>query len=323
MSTETTTDTTSTEAAPPAEASPLDRAIDALTRADAPQPTEEAPPDPPKAPAAEPPKAPPAQPQVDAEAVRRTQERAHAEMAAKIEAQRREVEQARAQLESERKAIADAQRLARLAKDDPARFLRETGQEPVDFAKRLAERERLSEVARAELDGVQTEAKRTREELDALRKQLEEQRAEAVKATRAQALAELRETAKAKHPAAAHYLGSAQLDEGYLDALADEVRAEKGFVTLEAVSERLDLRMREAARTLLESTWGRELAAEVVKASSPTTPAPTGQDARAAATPPKTLTRSVTDAVSAAPAKTDPAAIMERALDIFTGRARG
>ena len=321
MSTETTA-TAPAESAP-VETSPIDRAIDALTRAEAPPPVEEAPPaEAPPAPH-EPPKAPPAQPQVDAEAIRRTQERAHAEMAAKIEAQRREVEQARAALEAERKAIADAQRLARLAKDDPARFLRETGQEPVDFAKRLADRERLSEVARAEIDGVQNEAKRTREELEALRKQLDEQRAEAVKATRAQALAELRETAKAKHPAAAHYLGSAQLDEGYLDALADEVRAEKGFVTLEAVSERLDLRMREAARTLLESTWGRELAAEIVKASSPTSPAPTGQDARAAAPPPRTLTRSVTDAVSAAPAKTDPAAIMERALDIFTGRARG
>lgn len=321
MSTETTA-TAPAESAP-VETSPIDRAIDALTRAEAPPPAEEAAPvEAPPAPP-EPPKAPPAQPQVDAEAIRRTQERAHAEMAAKIEAQRREVEQARAALEAERKAIADAQRLARLAKDDPARFLRETGQEPVDFAKRLADRERLSEVARAEIDGVQNEAKRTREELEALRKQLDEQRAEAVKATRAQALAELRETAKAKHPAAAHYLGSAQLDEGYLDALADEVRAEKGFVTLEAVSERLDLRMREAARTLLESTWGRELAAEIVKASSPTSQAPTGQDARAAAPPPRTLTRSVTDAVSAAPAKTDPAAIMERALDIFTGRARG
>lgn len=322
MSTETTA-TAPAESAP-VETSPIDRAIDALTRAEAPPPAEEAAPvEAPPAPP-EPPKAPPAQPQVDAEAIRRTQERAHAEMAAKIEAQRREVEQARAALEAERKAIADAQRLARLAKDDPARFLRETGQEPVDFAKRLAERERLSEVARAEIDSVQSEAKRTREELDALRKQLEEQRGEATKAARAQAMAELQHIAGARFPAAADGIKSGSVDQAYLDGLADEIRTERGWVTLEAVAERLDLRMREAARSLLGSTWGRELAAEIVgKATSPTAPAPTGQDARAAATPPRTLTRSVTDATSAAPAKTDPAAIMERALDIFTGRARG
>ncbi len=310
--------------APPVEASSIDRAVDAMLRlAEQPPAQEAAPEAPPAPPAPEPPKAPPQQPQIDQEAIRRTQERAHAEMAAKLEQQKREIEQARAAIEAERKAVSDAQRLARLAKDDPARFLRETGQDPVDFARRLAERERLSEVARAEIDSVQSEARRTREELDALRKQLEEQRREATKAARAQAMAELQHIAAAKYPAAADGIKSGSVDQAYLDGLADEIRTERGWVTLEAVAERLDLRMREAARTLLGSTWGRELAAELVKASSPTPPAPTGQDARAAVTPPRTLTRSVTDATSAAPAKTDPAAIMERALDIFTGRARG
>lgn len=313
-----------TTEAPPVEASPIDRAVDAMLRPPEPPAQEAAPEAPPATPAPEPPKAPAQQPQIDQEAIRRTQERAHAEMAAKLEAQKREIEQARAAIEAERKAVSDAQRLARMAKDDPARFLRETGQDPIDFAKRLAERERLSEVARAEIDSVQSEAKRTREELDALRKQLEEQRGEATKAARAQAMAELQHIAGAKYPAAADGIKSGSVDQAYLDGLADEIRTERGWVTLEAVAERLDLRMREAARSLLGSTWGRELAAEIVgKATSPTAPAPTGQDARAAAPPPRTLTRSVTDATSAAPAKTDPAAIMERALDIFTGRARG
>lgn len=311
-----------TTAAPEATAAPeltvMDRALDALTKAPDAPPTEAAPPAPP----VEPPKpTPPAPPQVDPAQVRATQERVHAELSAKLERDRAALEEQRKALDASRSEVERAKALSRMATDDPARFLRETGQDPVKFAQRLADRERLSEVARAEIDTVQAEAKRTREELDTLRKQLEERQAESAKLSKAQAVAQMREVASAKHQAAAHYLASGQVDEGYLDALADEVRTEKGFVTLEAVSERLDLRMREAARSLLETPWGREMAAELAKASSPTVTAPTGQASPTAHTAPKTLTRSVTDARTTAPAARSSEDRLERALDLMTGRA--
>jgi hypothetical protein len=314
QATDTTTTAAPTEAPAP---SAIDRALDALTIGTPPAATPPAP----AAPPTEPPKAPePPKATPDADAVRVAQERAHAAQAAKIERERVEIETARRALETDRKAIADAQRLARLAKDDPARFLAETGQDAVAFAKRVAERERVSDATRTEFDKLAQQNAELAEKLAALEKAQTSAQAESAKATRAQAVAQLRDLATAKHQAAAHYLSSAQMDETYIDALADEVRAERGFVTLDAVAERLDLRMRDALRTMLETPWGREMAAGLTKPT--TTPAPTGQDAtRAAPTqgPPKTLTRTVTDDRTSAP-RDDAKSRAERALDIFLGK---
>lgn len=318
MSTETQPTETSAPAAAPT--TTIDRAIDALTKADAPPDTPAPPAEPPPSPPKAEPAARPVEP--DAAAVRAAQEKAHAAEAAKIERERREIEEARKSIEADRKAVTDAQRLARLAKDDPARFLRETGQDPVDFAKRLAERERISEAARGELEAMQAESRKTAAELDALKRSIEQQRADAAKAQRGAALSQLTEIAKAKHPAAAHYLAGDQRDDGYLDALADEIRRERGHVTLDLVSEALDLRIREATRTLLSTPWGRELAAEAAKAASPAgAPAPSGQETRAAETP-RTLSRSVTDDRTSAPARETAADRMERAVNMMLGKAR-
>lgn len=303
-----------TEAAPPASA--MERAIAALTAK-----PEAAPPTPP--PAAPAPPTPPVEPpkaQPDPEAIRRTQERAHADAAAKLERDRLALEERAKQIAAQESAAQRAQRLERLAKDDPAAFLRETGQDPVRFAQRLAERERLSEVARAELDGTSKEVAALKAELDRIKAEQQQGAQQAQQAARAQSLAELRAIATAKHPAAAHFL-KLQPDDPYVDHIADEIRQERGFVTLDAVAERLDLRVREQARTILESEWGRVLAAEVVKAATPPAAAPNGQSPTRAAQAPKTLTRSVADDRATPPSDTS-ASRFERALDKFMGGGR-
>lgn len=303
-----------TEAAPPASA--MERAIAALTAK-----PEAAPPTPP--PAAPAPPTPPVDPpkaQPDPEAIRRTQERAHADAAAKLERDRLALEERAKQVAAQESAAQRAQRLERLAKDDPAAFLRETGQDPVRFAQRLAERERLSEVARAELDGTSKEVAALKAELDRIKAEQQQGAQQAQQAARAQSLAELRAIAGAKHPAAAHFL-KLQPDDPYVDDIADEIRRERGFVTLDAVAERLDLRVREQARTILESEWGRVLAAEVAKAAAPPAAAPNGQSPNRAAQAPKTLTRSVADDRATPPSDTS-ASRFERALDKFMGGGR-
>lgn len=187
------------------------------------------------------------------------------------------------------------------------------------FAKRVADRERVTDAARTEFDKLAAQNAELAEKLAKLETAQTTAQQEAAKATRAQVVAQIRDLATTKFPAAAHYLSSAQMDETYLDALADEVRAERGFVTLDAIGERLDLRMRDAFGTMLETPWGREMAARLSK--PPTAPAPTGQDAsRAAPTqgPPKTLTRSVTDDRTSAP-RDDAASRMDRAIARLLG----
>lgn len=317
----TTTATQATDAPAP---SAMDRAIEALTTPAAPAPA--APPTPPAPPPPEAPKdapkpvAPPAQAQPDPEAVARLQARAHADAAAKLERDRAALEERARAIAAQEKATVEAQRLRQLAKDDPHAFLRETGRDPVAFAKQLAERDRLSEVARAELNGTAKEVEALKAQLAELRTQQERAATEAQKGARAQSLAELRAIATTKHPAAAHFL-AAQPDDPYIDTIADEIRDERGFVTLDAVAERLDLRVREQARTILESEWGRMLAAEVIKPTT-TAPqqAPTGQAPRGARAP-NTLTRSVADDRIAPPSDT-PQSRFDRALEKMLGGGR-
>lgn len=314
-----TTPTTPTTPSPVTEtppASAMDRAIAALTaKPEAAAPAAPAAPLPPPAPPPEPPKAQP-----DPEAIRRTQERAHADAAAKLERERLALEERAKQIAAQESTAQRAQRLERLAKDDPAAFLRETGQDPVRFAQRLAERERLSEVARAELDGTSKEVAALKAEIERIKAEQQQGTQAAQQAARAQSLAELRAIATAKHPAAAHFL-KLQPDDPYVDHIADEIRAERGFVTLDAVAERLDLRVREQARTILESEWGRVLAAEVVKAATPPAAAPNGQSPNRAAQAPKTLTRSVADDRATPPSDTS-ASRFERALEKLMGGTR-
>jgi len=320
----TTTTTTATPATDAPAPSAMDRAIEALTTPAAPAPA--APPAPPAQPPPEAPKeapkptTPPAQAQPDPEAIAKLQARAHADAAAKLERDRAALEERARALAAQEKATVEAQRLARLAKDDPHAFLRETGRDPIAFAKQLAERDRLSEVARAELNGTAKEVEALKAQLAELRTHQERAATEAQKGARAQSLAELRAIATSKHPAAAHFL-SAQPDDPYIDTIADEIRAERGYVTLDAVAERLDLRVREQARTILESEWGRMLAAELVKPTAATPQqAPTGQAPRGARAP-NTLTRSVADDRVTPPSDSSQSRF-ERALEKMMGGGR-
>lgn len=307
-------------------ATSLERAIDALTSpaaadaataASAPAVAPQAPAEP--AALTQPTAPPEAKAQPDPDAVRRAQERAHADAAAKLERERHALEERAKALAAQESATQRAQRLERLSKDDPAAFLRETGQDPVRFAQRLAERERLSEVARAELDGTSKEVAALKAEVERLRAEQQQGTESARQAARQQSLAELRAIASTKHPAAAHFL-SAQPDDPYIDTVADEIRSERGYVTLDAVAERLDLRVKEQARTILQSAWGRELAAEVVKATTPAPAAPTGQS-QPRAQAQKTLTRSVADD-RATPPSDSSTSRFERALEKLMGGAR-
>lgn len=288
-----------------------------------------APAPPPAAPAKAPPPAdpvlpptpPPApqKPSVDDAAMRETQARAHADLAAKIERDRAALEADRKALAAERDERTNAARLRQLAKDDPVAFVRETGIEPKEFARRMADRERVSDVARAELTGQAKEVAELRERLAAMETAQRTQSEMTAKAARKEALAQLAEVAKTSHPAAAHFL-SAQPDDPYIDAVADELRQERGYApSIKQIAERVDLRVREQARSILATPWGRELAAEIVKASQPTaTKAPTGQEVQPGAQAPKTLSQSVA-ADRAKPPRDDDSTRTERALDLFLG----
>lgn len=303
-----------TEEAPPASA--MERAIAALTA----KPEATPPTPPPAAPAppttpVEPPKAQP-----DPEAIRRTQERAHADAAAKLERERAALEERARQVAAQESAAQRAQRLERLAKDDPAAFLRETGHDPLRFAQRLADRDRMSEVARAELDGTSKEVASLKAELDRIKAEQQQQAQQAQQAARQAASAELLDIARQKSKAAAHFL-ERQPDDPYVDQLADRIRAEKGFVTLDEIVKRLDSDVRDQLKLLLDTEWGREMAAEVVKAATPPAAAPNGQSPNRAAQAPKTLTRSVADDRATPPSDTS-ASRFERALDKFMGGGR-
>lgn len=269
-----------------------------------------------------PPVPPPApqKPSVDDAAMRETQARAHADLAAKIERDRVALEAERKALAAERDERTNAARLRQLAKDDPVAFVRETGIEPKEFARRMADRERVSDVARAELSGQAKEVAELRERLAAMETAQRTQAETSAKAARKEALAQLAEVAKTSHPAAAHFL-AAQPDDPYIDAVADELRAERGYApSIAQIAERVDLRVREQARSILATPWGRELAAEIVKAAQPTatTKAPTGQEVPTGAQAPKTLSQLVA-ADRAKPPRDDDSTRTERALDLFLG----
>ena len=269
-----------------------------------------------------PPVPPPApqKPSVDDAAMRETQARAHADLAAKIERDRAALEADRKALAAERDERTNAARLRQLAKDDPVAFVRETGIEPKEFARRMADRERVSDVARAELTGQAKDVAELRERLAAMETAQRTQAETSAKAARKEALAQLAEVAKTSHPAAAHFL-AAQPDDPYIDAVADELRSERGYApSIAQIAERVDLRVREQARSILATPWGRELAAEIVKAAQPTatTKAPTGQEVPTGAQAPKTLSLSVA-ADRAKPPRDDDSTRTERALDLFLG----
>lgn len=272
----------------------------------------DAPPPPPEPAKVETPK-----PTVDPEAVRRQQERTQAELHAKFAERERAIAERESRLKESESAVARARRLEQLAKDDGLAFLRETGRDPVAFTKDLADRQRLSDAARTEIDGTKSEIEKVRAELARIETERKTAEAEATKAARMQAFAQLSEIAKAKHAAAAHFL-DAHPGDPYIDSVADELRAEKGYQpSLEQIAERVDLRVTEQARTILATPWGRTLAAEILKVSTTAPTAPSGQEAKPAQKSAATLTNSV--ASDRTPPRDDAASRRERALDRFLG----
>lgn len=289
------------------------------TPTDTPQtePVAETPPVVPPAPPVAPQAQSPVTPAPDREAAERAvQARFQATQAARANEERRAIEAERASLAAERAAIQRAKESEELLKSDPLAFFKAHGLDPKEVLARVEQADRISPVVAARLDPL---AKQN-EQLSAKVAQLE-QAQQAYQAQQAQrsyddAMHEL--TLTAGQPGFELLQDHIEngLDEAYLQQVAKEVFTKNPRARPADVASAMNDGLKAEAKRFIERH--RSLLGEF----TPPVATPPATTPKASAAPPKvTITQAATSQTGGLPKELTPDERLERAAQIFLGKA--